>query len=112
MRGDLITLPAPFLDTACPAGWSKALGEIDNTPFNTILPGHGGPMSHVQFGAYRKAFDALIACSATAREADACAADWTKAVANLPGAGPDAQARSMTLYYMKDVLRKNAGCGT
>ncbi len=76
--GDLITLPAPFLDTACPAGWSKALGQIEATPFATIIPGHGGPISRAQFGIYRKAFDDLIACSASARDEKVCAADWTK----------------------------------
>ncbi|HWA92611.1 MAG TPA: MBL fold metallo-hydrolase [Rhizomicrobium sp.] len=107
--GDLITLPAPFLDTACPAGWSKALGDIDKTRFTTILPGHGGAMSHAQFRAYRSAFDALIACSASSRDANECAAEWTKAVATLPGAGPDAKAQGMTLYYVKDVLRAHNG---
>lgn len=107
--GDLITLPAPFLDTACPAGWSKAFGEIEKTPFATIIPGHGGPMSRAQFSTYRKAFDALIVCSASMRDEKMCAADWTKAVGALPGAGPDAQAQSMTLYYVKDVLRAHNG---
>lgn len=107
--GDLVTLPAPFLDTACPDGWSKALGVIAKTPFKTLIPGHGGPMSRAQFGAYRKAFDALIACAATARDAAACAADWTAAVAALPGAGPEKQAQGMTLYYVKDVLRAHGG---
>src|SRR6185436_9481024 len=31
--GDLVTLPVPFLDTACSAGWSKALARIAATPF-------------------------------------------------------------------------------
>lgn len=107
--GDLITLPAPFLDTACPMGWSKALGKIEKTPFATIIPGHGAPMNRAQFGTYRKAFDALIVCSASTRDEKTCAADWTKAVSALPGAGPDAQAQSMAMYYVKDVLRAHNG---
>ena len=107
--GDVITLPAPFLDTACPAGWSKALGEIDRTAFTTIIPGHGAPMDRAQFATYRKAFDDLIACSASTRDEKQCAADWTKAVSDLPGAGPEANAQGMTAYYVKDVLRAHNG---
>jgi glyoxylase-like metal-dependent hydrolase (beta-lactamase superfamily II) len=107
--GDLITLPAPFLDTACPAGWSKALGAIQKTGFTTIIPGHGAPMNRVQFGIYRKAFDDFIACAASTRDEKDCAAGWTKAVSALPGAGPDARAQGMAVYYVKDVLRAHNG---
>jgi len=37
--GDLVTLPAPFLDTACPAGWIAALAELGATPFEVAIPG-------------------------------------------------------------------------
>jgi len=107
--GDLITLPAPFLDTACPAGWSKAMGEIEKTAFTKIIPGHGAPMTRAQFGTYRKAFDDFIACAASPRDEKECAADWTKAVSALPGAGPDAKAQGMAVYYVKDVLRAHNG---
>ena len=107
--GDLVTLPAPFLDTACPAGWSAALTRIARTPFRTLVPGHGMPMTRLQFGVYRKAFEALIACSASPRDAGECAADWSKSVEALPGAGPPGQAVSMTTYYVKDVLRAHGG---
>jgi glyoxylase-like metal-dependent hydrolase (beta-lactamase superfamily II) len=107
--GDLVTLPAPFLDTACSAGWSRALAQIARTPFKMLLPGHGGPMTRAQFGTYRTAFDALLVCSASARDATECAADWAKAVADLPGAGSPAQAQGMTAYYVKDVLRAHDG---
>jgi glyoxylase-like metal-dependent hydrolase (beta-lactamase superfamily II) len=107
--GDLVTLPAPFLDTACSAGWSKALAQIARVPFKTVIPGHGGPMTRVQFGTYRTAFDALLACSASARDAAECAADWTKTVANLPGAGSAAQAQGMAAYYVTQVMRPHGG---
>ena len=109
VAGDLVTLPAPFLDTACPAGWSTALARIAQTPFHIVVPGHGLPMTRGQFGVYRTAFDALIACSASSREAGDCAADWSRAVQHLPGAGPPAQAVGMTAYYVKDVLRAHGG---
>jgi hypothetical protein len=31
--GDLVTLPAPFFETACPARWQAALDEVWATPF-------------------------------------------------------------------------------
>ena len=107
--GDLVTLPAPFLDTACPAGWSKAMGDIEKTAFTTIIPGHGAPMDRAQFATYRKAFDDFIACAASTRDEKACATDWATAVSTLPGAGPDAQAKDMAAYYVKDVLRAHDG---
>lgn len=109
--GDLVTLPAPFLDTACPAGWSAALARIAATPFTTLIPGHGMPMTRGQFGTYRKAFDAFVACAASPREASACAADWAGSVAALPGADPanSKRALGMAAYYARDVLRAHGG---
>jgi len=33
IAGDLVTLPVPFLDTACPNGWRKALDTLDDQRF-------------------------------------------------------------------------------
>ena len=109
--GDLVTLPAPFLDTACPAGWSKALDVIEKSPFRSILPGHGAIMTRTQFETYHGAFQTLLACSASHRDAGACAADWTKSVRGLLTAASQSskQAQAMTLYYVKDVLRSHGG---
>ena len=57
--GDLVVAPVPFMDTACPKGWRRALGEIAATPFTTLIPGHGAPMSRADFTAWRAAFDAF-----------------------------------------------------
>jgi glyoxylase-like metal-dependent hydrolase (beta-lactamase superfamily II) len=105
--GDLVTLPAPFLDTACPAGWSKALARIDSTPFKTLIPGHGIPMTHAGFMAYHRAFDALVACSATSHNARECAAGWAHSVKDLLGGSPP--AIGMTAYYVTSVLRAPGG---
>jgi glyoxylase-like metal-dependent hydrolase (beta-lactamase superfamily II) len=109
--GDLVTLPAPFLDTACSNGWSTALGEIAKTPFMTAIPGHGAPMTRAGFATYRKAFDTLLICSASNREATDCAAEWSRNIEGLltPGAGTVKGAQDMTLYYVKDVLRAHGG---
>jgi len=106
--GDLVTLPAPFLDTACPVGWSAALTRIAQTPFRIAVPGHGGPMTPAQFATWHAAFDAVVACAASTREAGQCAADWAKATADLPGADAT-RGEKMALYYVKDVLRAHGG---
>ena len=109
--GDLVTLPAPFLDTACAAGWRAALDRVWAVPFKTAIPGHGAPMTRAQFALWRGAFNALIDCAASGRDKQACAADWTAATAELRGA--DARearrAQGMTEYYVADVLRAHGG---
>ena len=57
--GDLVTLPAPFLDTACPQGWLEALQEIERTDFLTAIPGHGKPLNRAQFGIYHSSLAAV-----------------------------------------------------
>ncbi len=108
--GDLVTLPAPFLDTACPAGWRKALGEVWATPFRTALPGHGSPLTRVQFAAYRHAFETLIDCAAAKTDKQACASTWVDGVRPLLDSGDLARQRAqgMTEDYV-DLLRMNGG---
>ena len=43
--GDLVVDIVPFMDTACAEGWLKALGEIERTPFKTLIPGHGAAIN-------------------------------------------------------------------
>ena len=108
--GDLVTLPAAFLDTACPAGWRVALGAIWRTPFRRLVPGHGPVMDRRMFAAYRGAFEALIDCAAGQTPKADCAGGWAKAVE--PMLGPDEidrrRARLMTESYV-DLLRANGG---
>ncbi len=108
--GDLVTLPSPFLDTACPAGWRAALGDIWATPFRAAVPGHGPLMTRAQFAAYRAAFGDLIDCAATSRGKGECADDWTRAVQPMldPGDLAQKRARGMTEDYV-DLLRANGG---
>src|SRR5262245_61665302 len=39
--GDLVTPPAPFFETACPAEWQAELDKVWAQPFKTAIPGHG-----------------------------------------------------------------------
>jgi glyoxylase-like metal-dependent hydrolase (beta-lactamase superfamily II) len=103
--GDLVTLPAPFLDTACPDGWRRALDAIGATPFEVLVPGHGGPFDRAQFGTWRAAFDALLDCTAGDAAGEHCATAWVGATRALPGAGDPAFARQLADYYVAQRLR-------
>ncbi len=108
--GDLVTLPAPFLDTACPGGWSAALAQVATTPFTLAIPGHGAPMTQAQFSLYRRSFELFIDCSKSTRPAQQCAANWASAVRSLLPPDPDEpqHARKTAGYYI-DMLRANSG---
>jgi glyoxylase-like metal-dependent hydrolase (beta-lactamase superfamily II) len=108
--GDLVTLPAPFLDTACPGGWKNALAEVAATPFEVAIPGHGTPMTHAQFEQYRRAFGAFIECSASTRPAGECGAQWVDSVESLlvDAASDKPRAQGMAEYYV-GMLRANGG---
>lgn len=108
--GDLVTVPAPFLDTACPDGWKVALSQVAATPFEQAIPGHGNVMTRAQFLLYQGAFDAFIACSNSASSPDDCASAWTDSVSTLLADDPveKRRARGMAAYYV-DMLRANGG---
>jgi glyoxylase-like metal-dependent hydrolase (beta-lactamase superfamily II) len=108
--GDLVTLPAPYLDTACPQGWLDALKDVEGTEFQTAIPGHGAPMSRLQVAQYRNALNAFIECAASNEPKAKCSAGWLEAAAPLlSGEGDEsAHAQSLTNYYV-DMLRANGG---
>jgi len=108
--GDLVTLPAPFLDTACPDGWRVALARVAATPFRTVVPGHGPLMSRSDFALYRTAFDSFIECARSATPKGDCAASWTRMVKPLLGTDPQApvQAADFAADYV-ELLRAHHG---
>jgi glyoxylase-like metal-dependent hydrolase (beta-lactamase superfamily II) len=103
--GDLVTLPAPLLDTACARGWSEALRRLDALVFTRLVPGHGASMSHAQFTRYRHAFDRLLACAASDAGAGACRDGWMQAVDDMVPQTDGALAMSLLDYYIAQVLR-------
>jgi len=108
--GDLVTLPAPFLDTACPRAWREALDVVAATPFVTLVPGHGEPMSRAQFDTYRAAFGTYLTCVAGDRSAVTCAAEWAAGIAALQP--DDAHLHAGAAPYAKayaEFLRENGG---
>jgi glyoxylase-like metal-dependent hydrolase (beta-lactamase superfamily II) len=108
--GDLVTLPAPFLDTACPDGWKAALAQAAATRFQLAIPGHGAPMTREQFSLYRRAFESFIDCSNSSRPTEECGTSWAYAVQPLLPADPSElrRAKGIAAYYV-DLLRANGG---
>ncbi len=108
--GDLVTFPAPFFETACPAAWRKSLDAVWALPFETALPGHGEPMSRAQFDAWRGAFNRFMDCVEDDSAAGQCAAVWADGIAGFTAG--DEQARNAALRYAEyytGMLRGHGG---
>jgi glyoxylase-like metal-dependent hydrolase (beta-lactamase superfamily II) len=103
--GDLVTLPAPFLDTACAPGWRAALARLEQVSFELLVPGHGAPMRRADFATWRRAFDGLLDCAAGPDSDDRCADGWIGALGDLLPAAERAQGRGMAKYYLAEHLR-------
>jgi len=105
--GDIVTLPAPFLDTACPKEWRTALDRILDTPFTRLIPGHGRELTRADVMRYRAAFNALLDCADGDMPAVACAEAWAVAAVPLLDAqsGTKADAAAYAQYYVESVLR-------
>lgn len=103
--GDLVTLPVPFLDTACTPGWRAALAHLDAQPFEQLVPGHGAPMSRADFHAWRRGFEDLLVCAAGPAGEDQCISGWTRAMGGLLPEAQAPRAREMLKYYLGQHLR-------
>jgi glyoxylase-like metal-dependent hydrolase (beta-lactamase superfamily II) len=108
VAGDLVTLPAPFMDTACPARWQEALGRLAVVDFKLLVPGHGAPMKKADFEIYRKAFDGLVACGGSARDKKECSGGWVEDAAPLLAGADEKFVRAMVDYYVDTALRGDA----
>jgi glyoxylase-like metal-dependent hydrolase (beta-lactamase superfamily II) len=108
VAGDLVTLPAPFLDTACPSRWQEALARVAAVDFARLVPGHGPVMDRAQLGRYRAAFDNLLACASSARAKAECADGWIADAGEWIPEGERNLARSLVDYYLDAHLRDAA----
>jgi glyoxylase-like metal-dependent hydrolase (beta-lactamase superfamily II) len=108
LAGDLVTLPAPFLDTACPERWQAALDRLAHVRFKVLIPGHGAPMQRSGLTRYRKAFSGLLACAASDRPKTACIDGWIADGGALIPASEERYARALVDYYLDAVLRGHA----
>ncbi len=104
VAGDLVTLPVPLFDTACSQGWLEALDRLQAQPFDLLVPGHGAPLSRLQFDRYRAAFGNLLSCAAGEAGKPACIDAWLRDAQALFPASEIPLARSSLDYYL-DLLR-------
>lgn len=105
--GDLVVGLVPFMDTACPDGWSKALDEIAATPFVTLVPGHGKPMNRADFLAWRKAYNNFLACGRSKAYKAQCVAGWERDAARFIDAEHRDYVHEAAGYYLDTRLRSS-----
>jgi glyoxylase-like metal-dependent hydrolase (beta-lactamase superfamily II) len=105
LAGDLVTLPAPFFESACPSRWQASLAHLDKTPFERLVPGHGAPMRRQQFTAYRQAFSKLLACAGGNASKAECVDGWIGDAAALIDSKDVSYARTLIDYYLTNYLR-------
>jgi len=109
LAGDLVTLPAPFFESACPARWRDSLAKLDKAPFTWLVPGHGAPMRRKQFEIYRQAFSRLLECAAGNAEKADCIDGWVNDAAPLVSSSKDVSyARTLIGYYLDNYLRNTS----
>jgi hypothetical protein len=93
-----------------------------STPFETVIPGHGPPMTRAQFDVYRQSFGAFVSCVRSDTAPAQCAARWADGISALIGppprsseraeAGDDAarhKAVAANAEYYVGYLRSNGG---
>ncbi|HET9336673.1 MAG TPA: MBL fold metallo-hydrolase [Sphingomicrobium sp.] len=105
--GDLVVDIVPFMDTACPDGWKKALEEVAATPFVSLIPGHGAPMSRAQFLQWKGAFDAFVDCGKSTRPKEVCVAGWKREAAPFIDAEHAVYTTEAAGYYLDTRLRSS-----
>ena len=106
--GDLVVDIVPFMDTACPEGWSKALAEVAKVPFTALIPGHGPVMSRADFAAWRTAYDNFIDCGRSSADRKACIDGWSRDAARFIDAEHKDYASEAADYYLTTRLRSSA----
>lgn len=103
--GDLVTLPVPFLDTACPEGWLEALGDVARSGAKQIVPGHGPVMDRHGFARWHVAFRDFIACARGTGTLESCSAGWVSGAAEWIGQD-GARATAMADHYGELIRSK------
>jgi glyoxylase-like metal-dependent hydrolase (beta-lactamase superfamily II) len=105
LAGDLVTLPAPFFESACPSRWQASLARLQKQPFDQLVPGHGAPMDRRGLAAYAKAFTNLLECAAGDAKKQDCVDGWINDAAALIDSKDVSYARTLIAYYMDNYLR-------
>jgi len=109
--GDLVTVPVPYFESACPDKWKAALDEVWGTPFETAVPGHGRPMTRTQFDAYRRSFGEFVSCARSGKDAAACGTAWADGIGSALLDDDPARKRAVAsgIEYYVGYLRSNGG---
>jgi glyoxylase-like metal-dependent hydrolase (beta-lactamase superfamily II) len=105
--GDLVVGLVPFMDTACPDGWSKALDAIAATPFSTLVPGHGEPMDRSDFLTWRKAYKNFVDCGRSDSPKELCISRWERDAGKFIAADHRDYVREAASYYIDTRLRSS-----
>lgn len=105
VAGDLVTLPVPFMDTACPARWLQALDRLAKVDFKVLIPGHGAPMTRSDFATYRTAFAGLLRCGSSSADKASCVDGWLKDAGPLLGSANPKFTKMLADYYVESSLR-------
>jgi glyoxylase-like metal-dependent hydrolase (beta-lactamase superfamily II) len=105
VAGDLVTLPVPFLDTACPEHWKRALRNLADADFRILIPGHGAPMHRLEFERYRRAYGNLLECAGGAKSKEECAAGWIHDAGDLIADSGRSYAKKLMASYVDGSLR-------
>jgi glyoxylase-like metal-dependent hydrolase (beta-lactamase superfamily II) len=105
--GDLVVDIVPFMDTACPDGWKKALEDVAATPFVTLIPGHGAPMNRAQFLQWKGAFDRFVDCGRSTRAKQECISGWKRDAAPFIDAAHAEYVTDAAGYYLDTRLRSS-----
>ena len=113
--GDLVTVPVPYFETACPDRWKASLDDVWATPFDTAIPGHGRPMNRAQFDSYRRSFGAFVSCVKSPSAPAECSKVWVDGVSALIGDDPkrrEAVAANAEYYvgYLRNAGNKAPDC--
>jgi glyoxylase-like metal-dependent hydrolase (beta-lactamase superfamily II) len=109
VAGDLVTLPAPLFDTACPDRWTLALEQFAAIPFRWLIPGHGSPLDRAQFVVYRESYYRLLRCATSGAAESTCIEGWLRDAGALVPKEQEPLARSLLAGQLERNLRPHAG---
>ena len=105
--GDLVVDIVPFMDTACPDGWAKALEQVARTPFEILIPGHGPVMTRADFRQWRTAYTNFINCGRSPADKADCVSGWERDAAKFIPDSHRPYVREAADYYITTRLRSS-----
>lgn len=109
LAGDLVTLPAPLLDTACAELWIDDLNVLWAQDFEQLVPGHGRVLSKDEFRIWQMAYEDLMQCAGSRKSAESCRDGWLKSVRKLDLSESDRALASQVLdHAIPNLLRDEA----